>query len=104
MAYVIKARARPAGWPDGHWVQVRWRSDDPWGAIWRCLYESLHIYMKWPPELTEHDIAEITLAIGFKPYKEDFVTTIFPKDPLKKHRKITHPKKRNSQHGKIPTD
>jgi len=102
MAYVVKARAGPGIGPaEAHFVNTRWRSDDPWGAIWRCLYATLECYIKWPPPLAPHEVATLQLTICFEPDKEDFQSALFPDDPLAQHR-ASQPKKRNSHHGKIP--
>jgi len=104
MAYLVSAAAyRPDG-SDQHYTTTRWRSDDPWGAIWRCLYDCLSPYVQWPPPMNEHGVAQITLTVRFKPDKEDFDSAIFPADPLTQHRQISRKTKRNSKHGKIPTE
>jgi len=104
MGYLVLAKARSPNGRGEHSVQTRWRSDDPWGAIWRCLYDVLQGYIPWPPKMEPEHLAVLELRISFHPDKEDFVPTLFPDDALDQHRKINRKKKRNSKHGKIPQE
>lgn len=104
MGYVIVAKATRPGNETGHHVTTRWRSDDPWGAIWRCLYDSLSGYIPWPPGNEKMAIADVQIRVTFEPDKEDFVSGIFPPDPLEIHRRDTQHVGRKPNHGKIPKD
>lgn len=68
-------------------ANVAWKSDDPWGCLWRALFEALWPLMMYPPDLIEQHHFSLSLEMSFKPDKEDFDTPLFPVDPLEQHRK-----------------
>lgn len=86
MAYLVRAAAyRPDG-SDQHYTATRWRSDDPWGAIWRCLYDVAHAYIEYPPPPEEKRVLQLTIDLHFKPDIHNFTSPLFPADPLAQHR------------------
>jgi hypothetical protein len=73
MGYLIVATAQTMLGKSPHSVRTRWRSDDPWGAIWRCLYDAMHPYIPMEIDVLESkDVCQLTLTVRFEPDKEDF--------------------------------
>lgn len=104
MGYVVQAHSnRPADKPT-RFTQVRWRSDDPWGAVWRCIYEVMHPFLTWPPEQKKERLVIVTFTVSFEPDAEDAAAELLPADPLDQHRKDEPHKERKPNHGKIPRD
>lgn len=72
MGYLITATARTDMKGGPHSVRTRWRSDDPWGAIWRCLYDAMHPYIPLEIDIRESkEVCQLTLTVRFEPDRED---------------------------------
>lgn len=104
MGYLIRAKGCPGAETPARFITTRWRSDDPWGAVWRCLYECMQPLLRWPPGDKPELVCTLEITVTFEPDKEDFVSGLFPTDPLDPHRTDKPHSKRKSNHGEIPKD
>jgi hypothetical protein len=72
VGYVIDAEAHGADGQGSHYVRKRWRSDDPWGAIMRALYDAIAYYLPREVDVRkEQNICAVTLFVKFSPDAED---------------------------------
>jgi len=104
MAYVVRAKGAPGNDKPARFITTRWRSDDPWGAVWRCLYDCMQPLLKWPPGKDAEHVLTVEVTVHFEPDAEDLKTALFPADPLDQHRKDEPHKERKPNHGKIPRE
>lgn len=80
MGYVVYATARPLTRVGTHSVKLRWRSDDPWGALLRALLDIARPHVPEQTDVTQKaELVELTFKLSFEPDKEDsLLTTSFP--------------------------
>jgi hypothetical protein len=72
MGYVVNVCAATTPGVDEHWLRKRWRSDDPWGAIYRAIHDAMSPHVGKETDIrSTRVVCTLAVVLSFEPDAED---------------------------------